>query len=82
MLARVRTYLTDRTAAITPDGETSRPFDLLCGLPQGSPVSPILLLLYAEPISKLQLLRSGRRGRLGYADDACFLAEGRTLSGC
>jgi len=82
VLAWVRSYLTNRTASITLDGETSQPFDLLCGLPQGSPVSPILFLLYVEPILKLPLLRSARRGRFGYADDACFLAEGRTLSGC
>ena len=82
VLAWVRSYLTDRTASITLDEETSQPFDLLCGLPQGSPVSPILFLLYVESILKLPLLRSGRGGRFGYADDACFPAEGRTLSSC
>jgi hypothetical protein len=80
LLAWVRSYLNGRTASITLDGATSRPFDVLCGLPQGSPVSPILFLLYVEPILKLTL--TGCRGRFGYADDACFLGAGRDLSGC
>jgi hypothetical protein len=51
-------------------------------LPQGSPVSPILFLLYIEPILKLQIPGSGHRARFGFADDACFIAHARDLTEC
>ncbi|KAL9572136.1 hypothetical protein ACKAV7_003714 [Fusarium commune] len=48
---------------------------LQCGLPQGSPVSPILFLLYTEPIYRL----SNPQGRFGYADDTAILCVGDTV---
>ncbi|TVY73798.1 putative RNA-directed DNA polymerase from transposon BS [Fusarium oxysporum f. sp. cubense] len=48
---------------------------LQCGLPQGSPVSPILFLLYTEPIYRL----GNPRGRFGYADDTAILSIGDTV---
>ncbi|KAF5724942.1 reverse transcriptase [Fusarium mundagurra] len=46
-----------------------------CGLPQGSPVLPILFLLYTEPIYRL----GNPQGRFGYADDADILSVGDTV---
>ncbi|KAJ3455637.1 hypothetical protein MRS44_017119 [Fusarium solani] len=48
---------------------------LQCGLPQGSPASPILFLLYTEPIYRL----SNPQGRFGYADDTAILFIGDTV---
>ncbi|RKK31824.1 hypothetical protein BFJ69_g18783, partial [Fusarium oxysporum] len=48
---------------------------LQCGLPQGSPVSPILFLLYTEPIYRL----GNPQGRFGYADDTAILSVGDTV---
>ncbi|KJZ70627.1 hypothetical protein HIM_09982 [Hirsutella minnesotensis 3608] len=48
---------------------------LQCGLPQGSPVSPTLFLLYTEPIYRL----GHSKGRFGYADDTAILCLGDTL---
>jgi ribonuclease HI len=79
LVAWVKSFLTSRTASITLDQDTSPPFNLLCGLPQGSPVSPILFLLYIAPILQLP---TSCRSRFGYSDDACFLAEGWDLSSC
>ncbi|PCD25803.1 hypothetical protein AU210_012239 [Fusarium oxysporum f. sp. radicis-cucumerinum] len=50
-------------------------FNQDCGLPQGSPVSPILFLLYTEPIYRL----GNPRGRFGYADDTAILSIGDTV---
>ncbi|CAG7565911.1 unnamed protein product [Fusarium equiseti] len=48
---------------------------LECGLPQGSSLSPILSLLYTEPIYRLGNLQ----GRFGYADDTAILSIGDTV---
>lgn len=76
MISWVHSFFQDRTAKIQFDQTTSSPFPILCGLPQGSPVSPILFLLYVEPFLRLS------RGRFGYADDGCLLATARTLEEC
>ncbi|KAM4067567.1 reverse transcriptase (RNA-dependent DNA polymerase) [Hirsutella rhossiliensis] len=48
---------------------------LTCGLPQGSPASPILFLLYTVPIYSIGEPNS----RFGYADDVATLIRGRSL---
>ncbi len=72
----VQSFLTGRTTQITLDGQTSQAFPISCGLPQGSPVSPILFLLYIQPAISLS------SARFGYADDGCLLATGTTLAAC
>lgn len=59
-------FLSNRPVHICLDQITTDPLPIVCGLPQGSPVSPILFLLYIEPLLRLSL------GRFGYADDAAF----------
>lgn len=74
----VRSFMNNRTAVIRFDGFRSQETPLICGLPQGSPASPILFLLYTEPI-----LRLGKRNnKYSYADDVAILQVGRTLSEC
>jgi hypothetical protein len=52
------------------DGEKGPATEILCGLPQGSPVSPILFILYLAPLFRLGVPKTG----FGYADDAAILA--------
>lgn len=73
MIRWTASFFEDRTACIRLDDSLSTPFPVISGLPQGSPVSPILFLLYVEPLLRLS------SGRFGYADDACFLVTGRNL---
>jgi len=54
-------------------------FAVPAGLPQGSPVSPILFMLYIEPIFKIGPTIT-RRGRFGYADDIYQLVVSKTLA--
>ncbi|KAF4460560.1 reverse transcriptase [Fusarium albosuccineum] len=75
-LARwTESFMRDRSARVRYQ-DTLTPFaPLRCGLPQGSPVSPILFLLYTEPIYRLD----NPQGRFGYADDTAILSIGDTV---
>jgi hypothetical protein len=67
--------MTGRSVQIRLDGEVGPVIEILCGLPQGSPVSPIPFMLYLSP-----LFRLGRpKARFGYANDAAILAISPSL---
>ncbi|KID81346.1 reverse transcriptase [Metarhizium guizhouense ARSEF 977] len=68
-------FMSNRAARVRYQDITTENAPLLCGLPQGSPASPILFLLCTEPIYKLGF----QLGRFGYADDTAILGTGRTL---
>jgi ribonuclease HI len=75
-LARwVHSFMSDRSARIRYQDITTPSSPLQCGLPQGSPVSPVLFLLYTEPIYRLGKAQS----RFGYADDTAILCIGDSL---
>ncbi|RKK75288.1 hypothetical protein BFJ68_g18117, partial [Fusarium oxysporum] len=68
-------FMSGRSARVRYQDTVTPSSPLQCGLPQGSPVSPILFLLYTEPIYRL----GNPRGRFGYADDTAILSIGDTL---
>ncbi|KJZ69665.1 hypothetical protein HIM_10938 [Hirsutella minnesotensis 3608] len=75
-LARwVGSFMQDRSARVRYQDTVTDSSLLQCGLPQGSPVSPILFLLYTEPIYRL----GNSQGRFGYADDTAILSVGDSL---
>lgn len=69
-------FRTDRFVKVRYPGAILKPKKLECGVPQGSPISPLLFILYlAEP------MRSGNSiSRFGYADDIGILSVGRTIT--
>ena len=71
----VTSFVTNRTAQIHLDGEIGPYQKITCGLPQGSPVSPILFMLYISPLFKLDRATS----KFGYADDMAILAISKNL---
>lgn len=73
LLKWTTSFMSNRSASIRLDGQHSQMRELRCGLPQGSPISPILFLLFVEPLLKLT------GNRFGYADDVCLFARGKTL---
>lgn len=76
MIQWTKSFLTDRRGQVRFEGQRTDDFAIECGLPQGSPVSPILFLLYIEPMLHLS------EGRFGFADDGAILASGRHLHDC
>lgn len=67
-------FLSNRTAQIRAGDFRSQPQPVPFGLPQGSPVSPILFLLFTAP------LYTGHNDRMGYVDDVCTLSAGKTVA--
>jgi ribonuclease HI/endonuclease/exonuclease/phosphatase (EEP) superfamily protein YafD len=65
----VQSFTTNRSVRIRIDQETGPTTDIWCGLPQGSPISPILFMLYIAPIFQL----GSPSTRYGYADDLGLL---------
>ncbi|KAF2860864.1 hypothetical protein K470DRAFT_216148 [Piedraia hortae CBS 480.64] len=43
-------FMTKRACSVRLGGHTTQSAPLQCELPQGSPISPILFLLYVQPI--------------------------------
>src|SRR5205814_6024854 len=71
----VRSFLTSRSTVLSFDGADSAPFQQECGIPQGSPISPILFILYTSTL--YEELRVAGVTAVGYADDTTILAFGR-----
>lgn len=72
----VASFTINRTIHIRLDGELGPSHKTECGLLQGSPLSPILFMLYISP-----LFRIGQISRnFGYADDMAILAISKSLS--
>ena len=66
-------FMSSRTISVRKDDGTTMPrSNLECGTPQGSPISPIIFMLYISPL----LSFTRRHERFGYADDVAILATG------
>ncbi|KDN66318.1 hypothetical protein CSUB01_12327 [Colletotrichum sublineola] len=69
-----RTFTTRRRARVRFERLTTPMSTLHCGLPQGSPASPILYLCYTELLHRI----GDQIRRYGYADDCAILGIGKT----
>ncbi|POS82881.1 hypothetical protein EPUL_003848 [Erysiphe pulchra] len=78
LIGRVESFVTNRSARIRMGDFFTQETPLTCGLPLGSPVSPILFMLYIEPLISL----ANPRYVFSYADDIAFHRIGKTLSVC
>ena len=74
----LRSFLTDRTVRMTFNGFTSDPTTISHGIPQGSPLSPILSALYTSPLLKLVNRTWSLRGLNTYVDDGAIIATSAT----
>lgn len=67
----VKSFLTDRTTEIKLGNYTSEQIQINTGIPQGSPLSPILFLFFASTL--LPLLCSPHSTSIGFVDDTNIL---------
>ena len=73
----IQSYLTNRTATLSFDGEESIPLHVHAGVPQGSPLSPILFILYIASLYEA-LEEVAKISVIGFADDTNIIAFGQT----
>ena len=70
----VRSFLSNRQVRVRLEKETTPFHPVACGTPQGSPLSPVLYMLYLA-----EILRQDPTLRFGYADDICLYRVSKSL---
>jgi hypothetical protein len=81
LLHWIESFLRNRKAALAFDGQTSEYLDIRAGVPQGSPLSPILFIIFASTLYD-RLAEVPGIMVVGFADDTNLLACGRTTELC
>jgi hypothetical protein len=76
----VRSFLTGRTTTLIVDNEETAPRQLNAGVPQGSPLSPILFLFYNAPLLEAVNQPDLPIAPLGFADDINLLTYGEATA--
>ncbi|GAA6025607.1 hypothetical protein JCM10207_001484 [Rhodosporidiobolus poonsookiae] len=74
----VRSFMTERTCQLRFEGVRGEGIEWRSGLPQGSPLSPILFLLYNRRL--IAASRTESSVAYGWIDDVNLLAWGKTVS--
>ena len=72
-----RDWLTGREATLLFDGKTAAPTAIRAGVPQGSPLSPVLFILYISSLYKQLKDEHPHLAITGFADDTNLLVFGR-----
>src|SRR6266487_5760242 len=79
----LKSFLTDRSTTLIVDGEETTARKLNAGVPQGSPLSPILFLFYNAPLLEALNQPDLPLSPLGFADDINLLTYGEaTVVNC
>jgi Reverse transcriptase (RNA-dependent DNA polymerase) len=72
----VLSFLSNRSTRMRFNGITTEPINTPTGIPQGSPLSPILYVLYNSDL--LDILKKGKQLGLGFIDDILYGAQNKT----
>ena len=71
-----QSFLTGRRVQLVIDGHDNRECDIETGIPQGSPVSPILFLIYISGVFDKVAESNPEVRSLSFVDDLGFIASG------
>jgi len=74
----LKAWLQNRSASLHFDGRSTEPFPIYAGVPQGSPLSPILFVLYISSLYEVLKEKHPHLSLVGFADDTNLLAFGKT----
>jgi hypothetical protein len=75
------TFLSKGTIALSFDGQTDRQCPISTSIPQGSPASPILFLLYLHPLFDTLNTIHPNIWSPSYIDDVALVVQGKTREG-
>ncbi|KKA17483.1 hypothetical protein T310_8615, partial [Rasamsonia emersonii CBS 393.64] len=82
----ISSFLSDRKIQLTFDNETSQEVPIQIGIPQGSPISPILFLIYIrylfefdEELDEEEKAQLSQVRYLSYIDDIALVASSKSL---
>ena len=72
-------FMRNRRVIMSVDGQDSEPIDVTTGLPQGSPISPVLFAIYIADIHQAVEDKTEQCRGISFVDDVTWVAEGRNL---
>jgi Reverse transcriptase (RNA-dependent DNA polymerase) len=73
----IKSWLQDRRTTLLFDGQSTPSIPVTVGIPQGSPLSPILFILYIASLYKMIKEKHPYISLVGFSDDTNLLAFGR-----
>ena len=79
LVAWTKSFLTDRKIQLVIDGHDNKERDIETGIPQGSPVSPILFLIYISGVFEAVTENNPTVTSLSFVDDLGFIASGTSV---
>lgn len=79
LIGLTQSFLTDRKVKIVIDGHIDPEKDVETGIPQGSLVSPILLLIYISRVFDRVSVTSPKTTSVSFMDDLGFLDSGNSI---
>ena len=67
-------FIRDRKVSMLMDQRKGQVCDISTGIPQGSPISPLLFLIYTTPLYKV--IKEWSRNPSGFIDDITIIVQG------